>query len=61
MVSNMAKERIINEFKIHQCDSCCSSYKDKKFAEKCEAWCKEHDSCNKKITCYSLGHKEEKK
>ena len=23
------------------CEECCLSYKDKKLAEKCEAWCKE--------------------
>lgn len=49
--------------KILLCEECCLSYKDKKIAEKCEPWCKEHASCNLKITCFSLennGGKNEK-
>lgn len=43
------------------CGECCIAYKDKKWAEKCEAWCKKHNSCNPKITCYSLDHSGDKK
>ena len=50
----MVKERADNTEKVYECESCCLSYKDKKWAEKCEAWCKKHHSCNMKITCYSL-------
>ncbi len=34
----------------YQCEICKFIYKDKKLAEKCEAWCKKHHSCNIEIT-----------
>lgn len=37
--------------KESNCSSCCVSYKNKKLAEKCEAWCKSYDSCNMKSIC----------
>ncbi len=40
-----------------QCDICGFHYKEKEWAEKCEAWCKEHHSCNLEIT----EHAEENK
>ena len=49
------------EAKAHQCNSCCMTHKDKKYAEKCESWCKKHNSCNPKITCYPLENKEVQK
>lgn len=35
---------------LHQCEECGFHYKDRELAEKCEAWCKEHQSCNIEIT-----------
>ncbi len=35
---------------LHQCKECGFHYKDKEMAEKCEAWCKEHKTCNVQIT-----------
>lgn len=32
-----------------QCEVCGYQYKDKEWSEKCEAWCKEHKSCNLEI------------
>ena len=52
----MVKDIIKNNEKIFICEKCCLSYKEKKWAERCEAWCKEHDSCNLKFACYSLKH-----
>ncbi len=34
----------------YQCDDCGLKYKEKNIAEKCEAWCKKHHSCNIEIT-----------
>lgn len=35
---------------LYQCKECGLHYKDKETAEKCEAWCKEHKTCNVEIT-----------
>jgi len=42
---------------LYQCEECGFHYQDKNLAEKCEIWCKEHQSCNIEIT----GHAEENK
>ena len=44
--------------KCHRCDECLLYYKDKEIAEKCEAWCKAHNSCNLEITKQSLQRKQ---
>ena len=31
---------------LYQCDECGFHYLERPLAEKCEAWCKEHKSCN---------------
>ena len=33
----------------YQCGECGFFYQEKEWAEKCEAWCKEHQSCNLEI------------
>ncbi len=40
--------------KMYKCNECRLGYKEKKWAEKCEAWCKKHKSCNLGITSHSL-------
>ena len=35
--------------RLYQCEECGYAYEDKEWAEKCEAWCKEHKSCNLEI------------
>ncbi len=35
---------------LYQCPECGLYYKEKEWAEKCEAWCREHKSCNIEIT-----------
>ena len=50
----MVKEKQMDNKKLYECESCCLTYKDKKWAEKYEAWCKGNDSCKMKISCYSL-------
>lgn len=43
--------------KLHQCPECGLKYKEKEIAEKCEAWCKQHKSCNLEIIKYALEEK----
>ena len=38
---------------LYQCPECGLKYKEKEWAEKCGAWCKEHKSCNLEITAHS--------
>lgn len=48
----MVKEIEKSGKKYSQCTECKFLYKEKKWAEKCEAWCKEHHSCNINITAH---------
>lgn len=41
----------------YQCEECDFHYEEKAQAEKCEAWCKEHHSCNLEITAHALENK----
>jgi len=43
---------------FYQCPICKLWYQDKKWAEKCEAWCKEHKSCNLEIIKHAIKIKE---
>ncbi len=51
---------------LYQCEECGFHYEDnstllitgKKQAEKCEAWCKEHKSCNIEITASAIENKK---
>jgi len=46
----MAEERNLNGKIVFMCEECGYFYKDKKWAGKCQAWCKKHKSCNLEIT-----------
>ena len=35
-----------NNLTRYQCEECGLVYAEKEIAEKCRAWCKEHNSCN---------------
>lgn len=37
-----------------QCRECRFIYKEKEWAEKCEAWCKKYNSCNIEITRHAV-------
>ena len=50
----MVNEKIINSKKYHQCEICKFYYKERKLAEKCQNWCKEHNSCNIEITRHAV-------
>lgn len=45
----MVKEADKNGQKLFQCEECGLKYAKKETAEKCEAWCREHKSCNLEI------------
>lgn len=49
----MVKEIQTNETTLFQCEDCGFKYQEKEWAEKCQAWCKEHHSCNLEITQHS--------
>ncbi|MBI2627442.1 hypothetical protein HYW72_00770 [Candidatus Nomurabacteria bacterium] len=42
------------EEKLHPCSECGLFYKEKEWAERCEAWCKEHQSCNLDIISHAI-------
>ena len=45
----MVKEKDQNNHILYQCEECGLWYRDKKTAEQCQAWCREHHTCNIKI------------
>ncbi|MBT4824119.1 hypothetical protein HN695_00540 [Candidatus Woesearchaeota archaeon] len=40
--------------KIYQCKECNFKYENKEIAEKCEAWCRKHKSCNLEIIKFAI-------
>lgn len=46
-----------NDKELYQCEECKLHYVEKKWAEKCEAWCREHKSCNLEIIAYAEENK----
>ncbi len=46
---------------LYQCEECGFQYAEKEWAEKCETWCKEHQSCNIEITAHTIPQNEEEK
>lgn len=42
---------------LYQCGECGFHYEDRALAEKCEAWCREHKSCNLDITAHAEENK----
>ena len=56
----MKKINIKDDKEAFMCEECGLTYKDKKWAEKCEAWCKKYNSCNLNITSYAINKGEQK-
>ncbi|MBI2672848.1 hypothetical protein HYX19_01170 [Candidatus Woesearchaeota archaeon] len=50
----MVNEKIMNSKKYYQCGICKFYYKEERLAKKCQNWCKEHNSCNIKITKHAV-------
>ena len=38
----------------YKCSECGLSYKEKEWAEKCQKWCSEHNSCNLEIIKHAI-------
>jgi hypothetical protein len=49
--------KAIREENHFQCEECNLKYSEKEWAEKCEAWCREHQSCNLEITSNAVENK----
>ncbi len=60
-MQNMIKAVKQNAKELYQCQECGFHYEQKEWAKKCEEWCKEHHSCNLKITSHSIESKIENK
>ncbi len=45
---------------LYQCEECGLKYADKETAEKCQAWCSEHKSCNLDIIKNAVKDSEKK-
>lgn len=42
------------ETELYPCPACGFRYREKVWAEKCEAWCREHQSCNLEIINHAV-------
>lgn len=48
-------QKIVKEDKeCYKCEECDLFYVDKEIAEKCQAWCREHKSCNLEIIKHAI-------
>lgn len=52
------KPKAHSQKSLYQCNECGFHYEDRAQAEKCEAWCKEHKSCNIEITASAIENKK---
>jgi len=43
--------------KLYKCLECNLFYEEKKWAEKCEKWCRENQSCNLDIISHAVENK----
>ena len=57
----MVKEETINNKTYYQCEICKFYYKEKKWAEKCEEFCKEHKACDVEIAKHAVNPEGESK
>lgn len=44
-----------DDSKYYKCEKCGFVYADQEIAEKCQAWCSEHKSCNLDIIKHAVG------
>ena len=49
--------KFIEDKNLYQCEECGMYYTDKAMAEKCEAWCREHHTCNIEIIKHAVENK----
>lgn len=54
----MVKVVLKENRELYQCEECGFHYENREWAEKCEAWCREHKSCNIEITAHAEENKK---
>ena len=54
MEKTMVKEMKKNENTLYICEECGFAYEQREWAEKCQQWCVEHQSCNLEITQHGV-------
>lgn len=57
----MVKEIQEGEQTLYKCEECGLNYQEKEIAEKCQAWCKETNSCNLEIIKFAVKSSDEEK
>ena len=50
----MVEETKKNGETLYVCKECGLAYEEREWAEKCQQWCKEHQSCNLEIIEHSV-------
>ncbi|MBI3305430.1 hypothetical protein HYZ80_03870 [Candidatus Parcubacteria bacterium] len=50
----MVDERVQNGEVRYRCPVCGLEYREREWAEKCEAWCREHPSCNVEVIQHAI-------
>ncbi len=50
----MVKKVKKNDEVLYVCEVCGLAYAEKKWAEKCQEWCQQHQSCNLEIIQHSV-------
>lgn len=53
-------EKEIGQGDLYKCPECGIEYHEKEWAEKCEAWCKEHKTCNVEIINHAVKEQKNK-
>lgn len=48
----------IPDKRLFQCPECGLAYREKEWAQKCEAWCRKHKSCNLEIIKHAITNKD---
>ena len=50
----MVKELRKGDVTLYICEECGFAYEQKEWAEKCQEWCQEHQSCNLEIASHAV-------
>ncbi len=53
-MSKRIEQMKIKNAQVFTCPECGLGYTEKELSQKCETWCKKHNSCNLEITKYSI-------
>lgn len=54
----MVEEIQEGEEVLYKCEECGLRYREKSWAEKCQVWCKENNSCNLGIIKFAIENEE---